>query len=447
MTDRETIIGLLRKAERRLWADRLFNELSFALALFLLFPLALKACDLFVGFTGTTVAALVGVWFVAFAGYGLTLSRRKVTLANAAAALDKRVALKEELTTAYWFIENSRSSNWIDGQIHRAARRAQSVDLTRLYPRSVPRTIYVAACILLGIIGLNFVPTSGNRNWLALEAAPANQVNDVELNFADIAAALEEIAKDLQQSQPLEKTAEALLEKNLPAAATELRDVAKTLAAVPREEVQTVVERFREASKHSSPDLQPFSQNLKRAADTLEKHDLETAGRALQLAARQLEELGQMMENQLPMNTVRRSLRNFGGGGQSQGQAGEASQQVGQGGWEGALPDNEINPNSTRKTSPVGLESSADAIGTHAQIGASTTLQVQLQKEKLAGQLSRLKRPRSEKASKEERSKIDYRDVPSDLRPAQKDILNQDWIPSRYRGLIKSYFERIRPAE
>ena len=48
-------------------------------------------------------------------------------------------------------------------------------------------------------------------------------------------------------------------------------------------------------------------------------------------------------------------------------------------------------------------------------------------------------------ASKQERSKLDYRNVHSDLSPAQKDVLNQDKVPWELKGLIKNYFEAIRP--
>ena len=51
-----------------------------------------------------------------------------------------------------------------------------------------------------------------------------------------------------------------------------------------------------------------------------------------------------------------------------------------------------------------------------------------------------------EESSKQERSRLDYRNVKSDLSPAQKDLLNQDRIPWEYRPLIKDYFQAIRPT-
>jgi hypothetical protein len=77
--------------------------------------------------------------------------------------------------------------------------------------------------------------------------------------------------------------------------------------------------------------------------------------------------------------------------------------------------------------------------------GDATSLEVQLQMEKVAGMQDGGEKPEDiEESSKQERSRLDYRNVKSDLTPAQKDLLNQDRIPWEYRPLIKSYFEAIR---
>jgi hypothetical protein len=40
---------------------------------------------------------------------------------------------------------------------------------------------------------------------------------------------------------------------------------------------------------------------------------------------------------------------------------------------------------------------------------------------------------------------MDYRNVPSQLSPAQKDALNQNRLPREQREIVKYYFEEIRP--
>ena len=78
--------------------------------------------------------------------------------------------------------------------------------------------------------------------------------------------------------------------------------------------------------------------------------------------------------------------------------------------------------------------------------GAPTTLDVKLQQEKVKGMEDQgAKEEDVEEVSKQERSRLDYRNVKSELSPAQKDLLNQDRIPWEYRPLIKNYFQAIRP--
>jgi len=94
----------------------------------------------------------------------------------------------------------------------------------------------------------------------------------------------------------------------------------------------------------------------------------------------------------------------------------------------------------------TGLMRAAKAEPTLRREGAATSLQVQLQQEKIAGMQDGGEKPENiEEVSKQERSRLDYRNVKSDLSPAQKDLLNQDKIPWEYRPLIKDYFQAIRP--
>ena len=52
---------------------------------------------------------------------------------------------------------------------------------------------------------------------------------------------------------------------------------------------------------------------------------------------------------------------------------------------------------------------------------------------------------RREEATRQERSSLDYRSVPSELTPAQQELLNQERIPREYQNVIKEYFQAIRP--
>ena len=82
--------------------------------------------------------------------------------------------------------------------------------------------------------------------------------------------------------------------------------------------------------------------------------------------------------------------------------------------------------------------------------GEATLLEVQLQKEALKIEAEgggNEPNKDVEAAGERERSKLDYRNAPSDLTPAQKDLLSQDRIPWESRQLIKNYFQAVKPTQ
>lgn len=447
MSDREIIVKSLQKVERRLRRNRLLRDFLWALSLFLIFPLAFKLFDLFIPFTGMTVAIAAGIWFVALAGYSVRLLRQKGTLEQTAAAVDKRMALHDELRTACWFIENPRASEWVAVQMERAAKSARMLDVDRLYPRAAPKSLYLAAGMLLLVAGLNFMPLSMNHNWFALEAAPQGSVAEKHLDLADINAGLEEIALDLERSEQMKGTAEALLTRNLPEAATQLREAAQDIGTTSSEALREMQQSLKEASEHSRPGLEKLSEDLEQAAANLEHNDKPGAEQALEQIAQDLEELDRKIKDQLISDEITQNLKNFEGAAPGE-EGGESQGTMPGAGWMSPLPDTRMPPNNAPPgNNPFGLEPSGDATPNPPRLGPPTSLKVQLELEKLTGQQADGKLDDLEKASKEERSKLDYRNVESSLRPAQKDVLNQDWIPGKYRPLIKSYFQAIRPAE
>ena len=77
--------------------------------------------------------------------------------------------------------------------------------------------------------------------------------------------------------------------------------------------------------------------------------------------------------------------------------------------------------------------------------GDPTSLDTLLDKEALPVRPTRGSRPETiEEASRRERSRLDYRNVKSNLTPAQKDTLNQDPIPFEQRQFVKEYMESVR---
>src|SRR5262249_29984755 len=148
MSDKEIIVASLHRVERRIRTNRLLHELTLAAVAFVALPLLLKIWDLFEPLRGVTVSTLIGIWVLLFAAYVAWRSLQKDSLTGAAAAIDEKAGLHDELKTALWFVNNPRPSDWVDAQVHRAAANAQQIKLERLYPRRIPKASYIAAAMI-----------------------------------------------------------------------------------------------------------------------------------------------------------------------------------------------------------------------------------------------------------------------------------------------------------
>jgi Ca-activated chloride channel homolog len=240
-----------------------------------------------------------------------------------------------------------------------------------------------------------------------------------------------------------------------------------------------------QAAENPRPGLEDLAKKLQEAAENLKNGKQDAAQQGLNGAAQQLEELEQRIESQDLKNQASKDLQNLkdslqqrgaqqsaqkGGGkgqqqqdgksqpGQGQGQKpqpgqanqsaqgqpqdsgeGEPTDQAGENGQTGAPVAGGKDGNGLMPGGPGGTDLPRE--------GAPTKLDVKLQQEKVEGQGDGGEKPENlEETSKQERSRLDYRNVKSDLSPAQKDLLNQDRIPWEYRPLIKDYFQAIRPA-
>src|SRR5262252_2197482 len=131
MSDKEIIIKSLKRAERRVRANRLFKDLSVGFSLLLLFPLAFKIWDLFSPFRAITVTLVLLVWVSFIALYFAWRILQIETLEKTAAQLDKKAELSDELKTAYWFISQPRTSDWIELQVRRASSKVSRLRIDR----------------------------------------------------------------------------------------------------------------------------------------------------------------------------------------------------------------------------------------------------------------------------------------------------------------------------
>ncbi len=484
MSDREIIIKSLEKAERRLRTNRLFRDLTFSLSLFLLFPIAFKIWDLFSPLRGGTVAVVLLVWLSALALYSLWRTLQMSTLEQTAAQVDKKAGLYDELKTAYWFITHPRTSDWVDVQIRRASKRVSELSIDRLYPRVIPASSYLAAALLALLIGLNFLPLPLNHNWVYLQAAPAFSLTDAERNFlaqaqqllektdqlnkTDLAARIEKIMKDLQEGRI--DAAEALkeleeIQKLLGTGVLDTAAIDKKLNEIAKdfetsEQLKEAAEALQEKNlEDTATRMKKAAEDLEATADSLKDQDQKAATKALE-AAVYLKELSEKLQDQefkdqaaRELQSLAQSLQRRNTNSQQTAKAEEVKEPGEKNGElkSGEQPDSDAASAQTGNDSDGGTPQAGQDSGTPRKDAPregppTQKLDVQLQQEQLTGQYDQKENPGEiERTSKQERSKLDYRNVPSELSAAERDVLNQERIPWEYRRLIKNYFAAIQP--
>jgi hypothetical protein len=430
MSDREIIINLLRGVEWRLRIHRLLGEFMLAASVVLAVLVALKTVAIFfpVGF-GLAVLAYAATALL-FVGCLLWRFRRRGTLDQAAISVDQKAGLNDEIKTALWFIHNPRNSEWVDGQIQRAARKAAKVDLRRAYPGAIPRASYGAAAMAVLLISLNFVALPQPAPDSTNSSVPGSDTLAGRFNLHDVYAGLDEIAAQMRQVERLKPVAEALAERRLNDAADELRRLGLELNGESPEFIENIKDTFQAiAAANAREALQPFADDLAEAARALMNNDTASAQEAIDDSAGDLEDLDEEIykqespRDQLAPGNERR--------GEQDGHVPGAP-----------IPDERNFPQGTK--SNEGLGASGGNAEPGPRRGEATTLDVKLQQEGLQGMpVSNIDRIEVEEASRQERSKLDYRNVQSELTSAQKDALKHETMPWKYRPLIKGYFQFI----
>ena len=126
-----------------------------------------------------------------------------------------------------------------------------------------------------------------------------------------------------------------------------------------------------------------------------------------------------------------------------------------------AMPSDEVQQSSasgemgdpSQEGGPAGHATSEAIEGAEMQLGAPTTLEVQLEMEVVDEQkdFSEEEAPDPEdifqEASRQETARVEYRNVRGPQNYAEAAALSVERIPWRYRNLVKRYFLAIRPRE
>lgn len=567
MSDRETIVRILRKAQSRIRRNRLVERLASGFVYFIGAGVAVKVVGLVVLLGTGFLRAFWAGWFVALAVFVVRSLRGSQDLGKTAGDLDRKARLDDEVLSAYWFLKQESATPWINLHIERAAKQVRQIDLGRLYPLSLPRSVYLAGAGLGVLFALNFAPlpftpgilfstpmpdlealdrqarlneieallreaealdenartTIGEFQQLVEDMRDAgltldetaeqserveNLLDEGNLNMNSLLEGLEQIGEDLQRSEETAPTGEALSSGDLQAAAEELQRLAEELGSgtPSSNELQEALE---EAAEDPRAGLEELSEALQAAADALAQENAQGAEQSLNEAAESLGELSDLLQSQQlqnlaaqQMEALREALRQQESqeaqgepgqqGGESSSTGGEQGEQQEPGAQSGdaaagtpqegeaGTPQEGFQPGGADGASefvpgqaPEGATSSQEAppitgdiqniepTGTgetptglgfspEQKTGQPTSLEVQLQLQTtLAASSEEPPEPdseRREEATRQERSTLDYRNVPSQLTPAQQELLNQEPIPREYQNVIKDYFRAIRPA-
>lgn len=297
------------------------------------------------------------------------------------------------------------------------------------------------------------------------------------LDAGRITDGLERIAKALDPSQFTKPVATEIFKLDLNKAAEEVRNIDKNLAAAPESKLREMAERLQEASDVAGQGLEQLSQYLGNTAQAMQRRDTAAGRHGLQQVATELERLQKVLEAQRLRSEASSELGaaadavggtpgEVGGGestpgqgegegqGKGEGDGGEGRGGLGQGTGRGqgqGEGEGEGEGEGDGGDGEVGRGGgqggkSAGTSGPFPMRGDPTSLETELDREPLPVRPTRGSRPETiEEASQRERSKLDYRNVKSNLTPAQKDTLNQDPIPFEQRQFVKEYIESLRP--
>ena len=320
------------------------------------------------------------------------------------------------------------------------------------------------------------------------------ELEEGELDAENMNNGLAQMAAILRQSKALQAAAQQMGKGALGEASSQMQVLNARLESVSPADLQEMAEKLQLASERPRSGLQDLARAFETTSSALVRGDraaghsgLDRIARELQSLAAQLadqelrskagDEIGDLVESLQdsdaqdtagesgqsgkPNNQSKSGQPAAGEAGETaeqqsgeapeqaaEGEVGQGGEQTGEGG-EGGEAGQNPGGASDEAADGKGGNSFGGSTKSAPLEGDVTTLEVVLQKEALkieAGEGGQEPAQEVEAAGERERSKLDYRNAPSNLTPAQKDLLNQDRIPWESRQLIKNYFQAVKPT-
>jgi hypothetical protein len=320
------------------------------------------------------------------------------------------------------------------------------------------------------------------------------ELEEGDLDTENIGNGIAQMAAILRQSKPLQDSAQQMIRGDLNQAAAQMQALNERLDTVSPADLRDMAEKLLQASERPRTGLQDLAKAFELTGGALQRGDrvgshsgFDRITRELQSLAQQIadqelrskagDEIGDLVEALEDSDSFevadgseseKSSSQSKSGqptvgepgepaeageaGEQQAGEAGEGAEgEAGQGGEQsGESAEAGENPGGTSEDAANGKGGNSFGGSTKSAPleGEATLLEVQLEKEALKIEAGEGQQPSEdlEAAGERERSKLDYRNAPSNLTPAQKDLLSQDRIPWQSRQLIKNYFQAVKPT-
>lgn len=509
--DRTRIVRFLARVDRRLRVNAAVEALT--LGLWALTGL-LVVSKLFALWDRPLIrTAVLLLYVVVLAGFLAWSYVRRKGLSAPAAVADARADAKDAFKSSLDFIEQPERTSWMDFQIHRTAELSDGLPAEELAPFSLPRPFLPAAGIVLALSAV----LVWNPHWLQkvdatawLEAArarsaelgteTADETTDLvekepeslqdldealdklrrtelqrpetlrDLKEAQEALAtnrmemdrlqmdLESLGRELESAPSLADLANAMKSNDPQKAAELLRALADKLSKSQNsEELQALLDALKNSNVQEA-DLAQLMESLEKAQANMSPEAMEQMAKALQQAADQLQNAGQQMAANQPLDSSGQEMQSPQAGmGQQQGsgqqqsgeqQAGGQAMQSASGMMSSQLQMAQFqgDPSSAVPVDagPAG-DSTGPGGGDQQVLGEATTLDVQLEMEALKTEMKEEPVPEEifERLSRQEKSTLNYEAVSQRRGYDEETALHHESVPWEYRSLVKRYFMSI----
>lgn len=279
-SEQSVISGILRRIDRQVRVNRVLDHLSIVVALVLATLVSLKIIGMLVPISAPAPLLIVGISTAAFLGFLVWSQYGAQRLGQAAAVVDTRGNLHDEIKSAYWFMRQEHRTMWTDAQLERAALTARGLQPTGLVPTVVPPRFWGALGLGAILLFLSWVPAGPPLlSFTNVLADPTRLTAEQEEQF-------EEIRSLMEQAQELEDAV----------------DEADQLSADAQRRLEEAMRQI-EADELSMEEL---VRELREAQNALQEGNLDIAAmqEALKDLARDLEgntdfqDLAEAMQNQ-----------------------------------------------------------------------------------------------------------------------------------------------------